>query len=189
MGRKRLDGQRVSNTKILKDHRVKLVIRKAEAADLEQIEELWIQLTDYMHSLDRRHWQRAADGPTKVRQWMEQSLSEAQRVVFVAEKAGTVLGYGHCLLKKGPPPMRPRLEAFITDFVVDEQARGKGIGSKLLEALESWSIAQGAEAITLSVAARNELGRAFWGSKGFEHWTSTMWKPLGKATGGKTPRT
>jgi len=78
--------------------------------------------------------------------------------------------------------MKQRLDGFITDLVVDESVRRQGVGSKLLEALESWCIEQGAEAITLTVAARNELGLAFWSSKGFEHWTSTMWKALGQCT-------
>ena len=156
-----------------------LVIRKAEISDLQQIEELWVQLTDYLNSLDRRHWQRAADGSAKFRQWMEQALTDTKRVLFVAERSRTLLGFGHGMLKKSPPPMKQRLDGFISDLVVNESARGKGVGSKLLEALESWCIEQGAEAITLSVAARNELGLGFWSSRGFEHWTSTMWKTLG----------
>ena len=107
---------------------------------------------------------------------------EAERVVFVAERSRTLLGFGHSMLKKNPLPMKPRLDGFITDFVVTESVRGQGVGSKLLEALESWCIEHGAEAITLTVAAKNELGLAFWSSKGFEHWTSTMWKPLGQCT-------
>ena len=154
------------------------VIRKAGISDLRQIEELWVQLTDYANSLDPRHWQRAADGSAKFRQWMEQALTETERVVFVAERSKTVLGFGHSMLKKSPPPVKPRLDGFITDLVVNERARRKGVGSKLLEALESWCIEHGAEAITLSVAVKNELGLAFWSSRGFEHWTSTMWKPL-----------
>ena len=159
-----------------------IVIRKAEISDLRQVEVLWVQLTDYVNSLDPRHWQRAPDGSTKFRQWMEQTLMETERVLCVAERSETVLGFGHCMLKKSPPPVKPRLDGFITDLVVDESARGQGVGSKLLKALESWCVEHGAEAVTLSVAARNELGQAFWSSKGFEHWTSTMWKPLGQCT-------
>ena len=157
-----------------------LVIRKAEISDLRQVEELWVQLSDHVNSLDRRHWQHAADGSAKFRQWMEEALTDAERVVFVAEQSGTVLGFGHSMLKKSPPPVKPRLDGFITDLVVTESVRRQGVGTKLLKAVESWCIEHGAEAITLSVAARNELGLAFWCSKGFEPWTSTMWKPLGQ---------
>ena len=55
MGGKRLDGKGTSNAITLRDKPVNLVIRKAEAADLEQIEKLWIQLIDYVHGLDERH--------------------------------------------------------------------------------------------------------------------------------------
>ena len=157
-------------------------IRKAEPADLEQIKELWVQLTDYVNRLDGRHWQRAPDGSENFRQWMAQALTDSKRALLVAKSSGNVVGFGHGILKKSPPPMRPRLDGFITDLVVNEPVRGNGVGSKLLEALESWCIEQGTQAITLSVAARNELGLAFWSSKGFEHWTSTMWKPLGQFT-------
>ena len=165
------------------------VIREARADDLGRVEELWVQLTDHVHSLDERHWQKAADAPAKFREWVAQALTNDRRALLVAEEAGTVVGFVHCVLQEGPPVMTPRLNSYISDFIVEEQARGKGIGSRLLGTLEAWCAEQGADTVTLSVAARNELGRAFWGSKGFEHWTSTMWKPLGKATGGKTPRT
>ncbi len=54
------------------------------------------------------------------------------------------------LIEKIPnPTLEPEYHAYVTNFYVQEGARGKGIGSLLLEAALNWSKAQGVQAVIL----------------------------------------
>ena len=58
----------------------------------------------------------------------------------------------------------------ISAFVVDSNYRRKGIGQKLLEAIECWAIEQGATALVLNSGNREERNAAhhFYRQQGFE---------------------
>ena len=159
---------------------MKAIVRTATVQDLKTIVELWIELIDYHNHLDNRFWNRAPDGAAKFRQWMGQALTDSQRILLVVELSGKVVGFGHGLLKQSPPPMQPRLGGFVTDFLISAAVREKGLGSQLLTTLEDWFVKKGAEEITLTSALKNRPALAFWVRKGFDHWTSTLWKPLVK---------
>lgn len=63
----------------------------------------------------------------------------------------------------------------IQAFVVDDHYRRKGIGQKLLEAIECWAVEQGASALVLNSGNREERNAAhqFYKQQGF----------VGKSTG------
>ena len=58
----------------------------------------------------------------------------------------------------------------IQAFVVDDYYRRKGIGQKLLEAIECWAVEQGASALVLNSGNREERNAAhqFYKQQGFE---------------------
>jgi len=158
--------------------KMKTIVRKATKKDLKDVVRLWIELINYHNHLDKRFWNRAANGPAKFQEWMKQSLTDSKRILLVAELSGNVVGFTHGMLKQSPPPMQPRLGGFVTDFVISKAVRREGLGSKILKKLEAWFIAKGAKEITLTSAAKNLPAMSFWAKKGFDHWTFTMWKPL-----------
>lgn len=53
-------------------------------------------------------------------------------------------------------------------LVVDPQARGRGLGERIVRAAEEWMAAEGAEAIRLGVSERNDGADRFWRRMGFE---------------------
>lgn len=55
-------------------------------------------------------------------------------------------------------------------FVIDELQRGKGVGKKLINAVEEWAVEQGANSIILSSGNRDERKGAhrFYKSLGYE---------------------
>ena len=157
------------------------LVRPAAAKDLDAIESLWEELISHHHRLDRRFWRRAPDGRRKFHQWMEEALRDPERAVFVAASAGRVIGFVHGMMKDGPPPLEPKRGGFITDMTVAGARRRRGIGRKLAGAVGRWFAKKGAREITLNAAVRNEAALAFWRDAGFEPWTLTLWKPLGRA--------
>ncbi len=85
--------------------------------------------------------------PGQVRRRLD-TLTEkaAENEVFVAEAGGQVVGWVHVhiyrLLVDDP-------EAEIGGLVVDEQARGRGVGAALMQAAESWAKEKGCASVYL----------------------------------------
>ncbi|MFJ7669168.1 GNAT family N-acetyltransferase [Lysinibacillus sp. NPDC097195] len=70
----------------------------------------------------------------------------------------------------------------IQAFVVDDHYRRKGIGQKLLEAIECWAVEQGASAIVLNSGNREERNAAhqFYKQHGFEGKSTGFSKQLNR---------
>jgi GNAT superfamily N-acetyltransferase len=156
-----------------------VVVRAAVAGDLDAVADLWLEIMDFHHALDERHWNCAPDGREKFREWMGSALDDDERAVLVAEAEGRVVGFAHAMMRGGPPVVVPRRTGFVTDMVVAAGHRRSGIGRRLFRAVEAWCRERGADEVTLTTAVRNEGALAFWREMGFESWTYTMWKSLG----------
>ncbi len=90
--------------------------------------------------------------------------SSGEVLVFVNE-GGEVVGWIHVLLA-------PRLEsgtfAEIGGLVVDEAARGVGIGGRLVQAAESWAGAHGSPTIRVRSNIIREEAHRFYAARGYE---------------------
>jgi len=126
-------------------------IRLAEASDAEAVTALLIELGCDVERRDvTPRLERLADRP-----WDR---------VYVAEAAGRVVG----LLGLHLAPLLHR-DCFgrITAFVVTGAHRGKGIGSRLLDAAEKWALSQGCTQIELNSGDHHAQGHAFYRAHGF----------------------
>jgi GNAT superfamily N-acetyltransferase len=59
---------------------------------------------------------------------------------------------------------------WLYDFVVDESRRGEGIGTALLEHVESWALDHGCESVALASPLDGEDVHQYYGKRGFEKW-------------------
>lgn len=75
---------------------------------------------------------------------------------LVAFVGGTPVG-----MATGVPGDRPR-EAGLISMYVSSSARGQGVGSLLLEAVEDWAVSRGAEILRLHVVAENHPARRLY---------------------------
>lgn len=91
--------------------------------------------------------------------------SHPTSLVFLAERAGKAVGMATCFV--GFSTFRARQLINIHDLVVHESQRGKGVGSALIDAVESHAIQEGFCAVTLEVLADNPA-RKLYQKKGFE---------------------
>ena len=155
-----------------------LVIREGEQEDLDAVAALWEELTRLHHALDNRFWIRAERGRQAYRDWVAEGLDEDSRMLIVAEAAGRVVGFIHGMLKDAPAPLAPRLTGHVTDLIVVEDHRGRGVGTRLVEAASRRFREKEAQELTLNAAVCNRRAREFWGAMGFEPWTQTLWRPL-----------
>jgi len=98
---------------------------------------------------------------------LRSQLRDEEAVVFVAEKAGVVIGY---VLAGLEPLSWKELRAacgFIHDVVVDEPERGAGVARALVEAAVAWLRARGAPRVMLWSAAPNVAAQRLFERLGF----------------------
>ena len=65
-------------------------------------------------------------------------------------------------------------KAFIYDFIIEEDQRGKGYGTKALQTLEKWAIQQGITEIGLHVFAHNQSAYQLYKKMGYLETDITM---------------
>jgi GNAT superfamily N-acetyltransferase len=87
------------------------------------------------------------------------------RMVLVADRAGTVVGMvtGQLVIStaEGGP------SALVEDMVVEEAARGRGVGRALLEAVEAWAAEHGATRLQLLADRENAPALEFYRRSGW----------------------
>ena len=83
---------------------------------------------------------------------LEAILADENSPIFIAEEED-VLGYCFCQVQvvEGNPCILGRKELYIDDLCVDENIRGKQIGSRLYHYVAAWAKERGFDYITLRV--------------------------------------
>ena len=97
-------------------------------------------------------------------------LQDQNRPIFIAEEDGAVLGYGFCILKQteNDPVLRNSRSLYIDDLCVDENCRGKHVGSQIYAYIKDYARAIGCDTITLNVWAFNESALRFYEAMGMQ---------------------
>ena len=97
-------------------------------------------------------------------------LQDQNRPIFIAEEDGAVLGYGFCILKQteNDPVLRDSRSLYIDDLCVDENCRGKHVGSQIYAYIKDYARTIGCDTITLNVWAFNESALRFYEAMGMQ---------------------
>ena len=127
-------------------------IREATAADTAAIDALFAE-GDAFHAAGAPGSFRASSGPARPPEFYAQAFASPRERIFVAERAGMVVGLLHIALRDMPrqAPFIPRPYAMVEATVVAESARDMGIGRALLHHAEGWAREQGVPTLELTV--------------------------------------
>jgi len=155
-----------------------VILRDAIEADLDQVLDLWAEMIDLHHDLDERFWQRKPDGKSIFRNWLAETVDDEERMFFVAESSGRIVGFINGHTRDTPPPLVDKTTGAVDNLTVASEFRGKGIGRRLMTAAMEWFASHGAKSVKLSSALRNEGALGFYEALGFERHTVSMWKSL-----------
>ncbi len=98
---------------------------------------------------------------TVWRAWTQEAAEGADRVLFVAEDEGALLG-----VIGGFPRLDPS-EVQLVSLWVDPDARGGGVARALIRAVAGWARDRGARTVVLFVQEANARGRALYIRAGF----------------------
>lgn len=101
---------------------------------------------------------------------LRELLQDEKRPIFIAEEDGCVLGYGFCILKEtvNDPVLADCRTLYVDDLCVDENCRGKHIGSSLYRHICSYAKSIRCDSVTLNVWAFNESAMRFYESMGLK---------------------
>jgi GNAT superfamily N-acetyltransferase len=130
-------------------------------SDLEQfLDRLWLPAQREMaapsaHTLidDIR-----ADGRSHRRS----RLSEDDTVTYLARQEGDLVGYVSVEQTMPPPIFQQTQYYHVGELFVREPARGRGIGTELLETVERWAVENDCTLVKLNVDSGNEPARGLY---------------------------
>ena len=111
---------------------------------------------------------------------LEELLKDENRPVFGAIQDGKLLGYCFCMLEevKDNPVLRDGKSLYIDDLCVDENTRGKHVGSRLYDHVCGYAKSMGCQSLTLNVWCGNDSAMAFYQSRGMKPRKIYMEQPL-----------
>ena len=91
-------------------------------------------------------------------------LENTKTPIFVAAEEDKVLGYGFCIVKetKDDPVLADGTTLYIDDLCVDENCRGKHVGTAIYETILRYAKQRKCASITLNVWAFNEAAKKFY---------------------------
>jgi GNAT superfamily N-acetyltransferase len=87
-----------------------------------------------------------------------------EHAVFVAESDATLVGWLHVFLRQ---LLESELMAEVGGLVVDERARGAGVGRSLMARAEQWARDHGCAAVTLRTNVVRKDAHAFYEKLGY----------------------
>jgi GNAT superfamily N-acetyltransferase len=153
------------------------IIRRARLEDHAEA----CRLTDALDELhrDRLPWMfKTPDAQPRSEAYFSELLSRDDSAVFVAD-AGQVVGIAFGFLRSAPdfPVFRPQRWGVLDGLVVDPTWRRRGIGQRLMHAVEQWALESGAPWVELNVYEFNTEARRFYEALGYLPFSTKLRKP------------
>ncbi len=106
-----------------------------------------------------------ASTAAEVRKRLEAVLNDPHHLVLAAVSAGLVMGWAHaymcCLVERDT-------FAELGGLVVDESARGRGVGGKLLAAVEEWARQNGCGVVSVRSNIIRHQAHKFYAAHGYQ---------------------
>ena len=144
-----------------------MTIRKAKTADLEGIKSLLLQVLTVHHNgrpdIFKGNCRKYTD-----EQILEIIADENTPVLVAADEDDSVMGYAFCIFRQHTDSniMTDIKTLYIDDLCVDENIRGRHIGSSLYNAVLDFARENGCYNVTLNVWSCNTSAMKFYEKMG-----------------------
>ncbi len=115
-------------------------IRQATTDDGEELLDLWHGFTEHLSEYDDRYRHNESADERWLKYFENQLLDSKYGTVVVAEHedSGDLVGVLEARVMGNHPIFRLQNHGYINGHFVDEEHRGEGVGSALLEAAHEW---------------------------------------------------
>jgi GNAT superfamily N-acetyltransferase len=131
-------------------------IRKCGAEDFDGIVPLLRQL-----------WPDKPFDLISLRRVFDRSLASDQQIYFCALCDRQTVGFGSLTINS-KLLWSETLVGYVSDMVVDEAHRGRGVGTQILDHLVAWAREHGCRRIELNTAFHRKDSHAFYERRGFK---------------------
>ncbi|WP_372502101.1 GNAT family N-acetyltransferase [Tistrella mobilis] len=150
-------------------------VRQATPEDVTACVALAEARRDAYEAYEPRFWKKSPDSAAACRTWFETLFSDGRSMCFVAEEAGTILGF---VIGRGfptPPVYDPGgATAMIDDFCVVSADRWGDVGRALLRDIRAEMRRQGFAQVVV-VSARRDLEKTAFLEEAGLSLASTWW--------------
>ena len=152
-------------------------IRRATRRDLDRLAALWSALSEH-HAAHDAIFAPRPGAEAEIRRLLDATLRDADAAIFVCE--GETGSRGYCVVRvdRAPPILMEVERAEITDLLVSEGERRRGIGRGLVVRAMRWVEDRGVARCEVRVHSRNAQGQGFWRSLGFDSWLDVLHRRL-----------
>lgn len=129
---------------------------------------------------NRAHW---PDGAAAYTEWMLTEAAANNGAIFIAESGdGAAIGLVSCWRAEDASDTTvvaaARVQLYVSDLVVVEEWRGRGVAGRLLAEAERHGRALGLSQMTIGVLAANDAARRAYAKAGFEDYEMLLRKRL-----------
>ena len=97
---------------------------------------------------------------------LKRTLDDPRHTVFVADTDGGVVGMGAACVEHNLERDEPQVR--VMGLVVDEKARGRGVGAFLMQQIEEWARERGADRVTLTSGNYRPEAHKFYEAIGYQ---------------------
>ncbi len=143
-------------------------IRLANNTDIPGMIELLKQVGEVHHKIRPDLFRSGAQKYSEND--LAELLQDEKRPIFVGVEEGRMLGYCFCILEevKDNPVLCDVKSLYIDDLCVDENIRGRHVGSRLYSHVCAYAKSIGCKSVTLNVWCGNDSAMAFYESRGMK---------------------
>lgn len=142
-------------------------IKQATARDLPKIAKLAGELVRQHQAFDAKRFLFIENPESGYEWWFGKELQNKKAIILCAKLGTKIVGYAYARLE--PKDWNALLDAHgaLHDLLVAEEARGQGVGRKLLERVQSELRARGAARLVLHTATKNLAAQKLFAALGF----------------------
>ena len=155
-------------------------IRATTPSDAPRIGDIYLAMARHHAALDPTEYRVPDHDAVVARFRAELEAADEADLHLVAEVDGLVVGQLDAFMRPLPPAgsMRAMRRSASIGIAVDEEWRGHGIGTALMDAAEAWARSRGLDALELDVADPNGHARRLYERLGYGLVAHTLVKPL-----------
>jgi ribosomal protein S18 acetylase RimI-like enzyme len=155
-------------------------IRATTPDDAGRIADIYVAMARHHAALDPAEYRVPAHAAVVTRFRTELEAADEVDLHLVAEVDGVVVGQLDAFMRPLPSAgsMRMPRRGALIGIAVDEDWRGRGIGTALMRAAEDWARDRGYDTLELDVADPNGDARRLYERLGYGLVAHTLVKPL-----------
>lgn len=149
------------------------MVRKAQISDLTALFILYNHLFELMEKMEP-HYMKT---PEEEELFLISVLAEENNLTaFVYEKDNQILGFVIANLRDSPEYSNfiPQKAVYLVDIVVDENSRGMGIGTALIDRVKEWGVENAVDYFELTVLSANKAAIKLYEREGLTPFSVNM---------------